>query len=149
MTATVTSVHLDTRQRAAIEVLAEQAAQADGVQPLNEAAMLALAPTALHPARHWVATVDEQIVGYAQLDPQGATAQLVVAPAARVAVVLQTVANDGADLVDAAAACRPGSIALRPNFGPSAPSFAAIWNSAARILWMQSCLLNRAMVLWF
>ena len=133
MTATVTSVHLDTRQRAAIEVLAEQAAQADGVQPLNEAAMLALAPTALHPARHWVATVDEQIVGYAQLDPQGATAQLVVAPAARRRGV-------GRELVDAVLAAAPDATWWSFGNTPAAQALAAAlgWSVTRELLIMAS-----------
>lgn len=83
MTGVSEALVLDDPQRHAIQSLASLAAGVDGVQPLNEAALLAVAPNALYPARHWVATADGQLVGYAQLDPRDATAQLVVAPAAR------------------------------------------------------------------
>ena len=75
---------LDKTTRAAVVALAERAEQADGVAPLNEAALIGLRPGAAHQTIHLVACRDGP-VGYAALQRLGdtVTAQLVVDPAAR------------------------------------------------------------------
>ncbi|HHU38915.1 MAG TPA: mycothiol synthase [Propionibacterium sp.] len=64
-------------QRAAVLALADAAADADGVAPLNEEARLQLDRDG---ALHWLALQDDVVVGYAQWQPGNATGQLVVHP---------------------------------------------------------------------
>lgn len=58
--------------------LVAAAQQADGHQPLNEQGRLALAGE--RDAWHWVASRGGKLVGYAQLDPDSSSVQLVVHP---------------------------------------------------------------------
>lgn len=64
-------------QRDGVAALAAHAEAADGVAPLNEEAVLQLGRS---DARHWLATSDDVLVGYAQWQPAAATGQLVVHP---------------------------------------------------------------------
>ncbi len=64
---------------AAVRALVADATRADGVAPLNERATLRLG----REPGHVLVTLDGEVVGYAQVDPDDATAQLVVAPAHR------------------------------------------------------------------
>lgn len=64
-------------QRAGVRALTEAAEAADQVAPLNEEALLQLGRS---DALHWIATDGDTVVGYAQWQPDNATAQLVVHP---------------------------------------------------------------------
>lgn len=67
-------------QRSQVRDLVEACQNFDGVSPLNEEAQLALSRDE---AQHWLAYVDEVLVGYAQLDDIHGTGQLCVHPQAR------------------------------------------------------------------
>lgn len=71
---------LSPAQRARVSSLVSAATDADGASPLNEEAQLLLARPG---AWHWLATDGAALAGYAQWQPDNATAQLVVHPAAR------------------------------------------------------------------
>ena len=68
-------------QREAVEGLVELVAQHDGVRPLNEQAMFALAGRG-H-AVHWLAWRGSELVGYAQADRDEHSVQLFVHPGHR------------------------------------------------------------------
>ena len=67
-------------QADAVLALAAVATAADGRDPLNEEARLLLRREG---ARHWLVPAESGLAGYAQWQPDNATAQLVVHPAAR------------------------------------------------------------------
>lgn len=71
---------LSPRQRARVSALVSAATDADGVPPLNEEAHLLLGRPG---ARHWLVSEGDDLVGYAQWQPDNATGQLVVHPDAR------------------------------------------------------------------
>lgn len=62
--------------------LAEDVAHEDGVPALSEQTLLELRHP-VRPVRHFLADDDGRLVGYAQLDPAGPSAELAVAPAVR------------------------------------------------------------------
>ncbi len=108
--------------REAVRTLAERARAVDGVAPLDEAALLALAdepPASTSPALHLFASdADAGLVGYAQVDRGGPvpTMQLVVDPAVRRQ-------GAGRALVEAAAAgvgLGPQPAAVGPDPQPAA-----------------------------
>jgi mycothiol synthase len=78
---------LSPAERTAVRGVADRAAAADGVAPLDEAALLAVADDAAGPDLHLLAVEEpgSRLVGYAFVDRGGAvpTAQVVVDPAAR------------------------------------------------------------------
>jgi mycothiol synthase len=90
---------LETREAAAVRRVAAQAAAADGVAPLNEAGLLALAGPVAPRLHVVVTTAAGEVAGYVGIDTgeRPATAEVVVAPAERRAGV-------GATLVSAARA---------------------------------------------
>ena len=67
-------------QQDAVRALAGRACAADGVAPLNEAALLALRTKV---TEHLLRLDGDRLVGYLQWQPRAATAQLVVDPDAR------------------------------------------------------------------
>jgi mycothiol synthase len=75
---------LSEKDLAALRRLVAAAAQCDGVEPLNEHAILHLRHGGAPHARHVVARREDSLAGYGQLDSsgrsRGATAELVVAP---------------------------------------------------------------------
>lgn len=74
-------------QRAAVDALVERARILDHTSPLNEAAQLALAGTGSAEGslrvRHWLDAVEDDLIGYAQLDLRDGSVQLVIDPAHR------------------------------------------------------------------
>lgn len=72
---------LSSAEVAAVRDLVACADRADGVSPLNEAALLAL--TRPGEERHHLVHAQGRTIGYAQTDPAGGTAQLVVDPGHR------------------------------------------------------------------
>ncbi len=72
-----TQTRLDATQAVAVHALARAAARADGHPPLNEEARLQLNRAG---ATHVLASEGDEIVGYAQWQPDNATGQLVVHP---------------------------------------------------------------------
>ncbi len=70
-------------QRNQVLALADHARAADQVSPLNDAARLALADKGSSEAAHWLDMLDDELVGYAQLDLRDGSVQLVIDPAHR------------------------------------------------------------------
>ncbi|GAA2182933.1 mycothiol synthase [Brooklawnia cerclae] len=73
-------VSLSPDQHAAVQALSDAATAHDAVAPLNESARFALRGLGTHVVDHWLATDGETLVGYGQVDPGDASAQLVVHP---------------------------------------------------------------------
>jgi mycothiol synthase len=69
---------LDDAAVAAVRSVISAAAEADGVSPMSEQAMLRLSEP--DSVEHFIAERDGVLVGYAQLDPETASAELVVHP---------------------------------------------------------------------
>lgn len=105
---------LQCAEQDAVAALAARAAEADGVAPLNEEALLELRTTR---AEHLLHLTNGDLLGYLQWQPSAATAQLVVDPDARRRGV-------GTALADALAAHAPERLWA---FGdtPAAQVFAA------------------------
>jgi mycothiol synthase len=108
---------------AAVQALAAAAEAADGVAPLSEPVLIDLHENA---GRHFLATDDGDLVGYAHLDADGA--ELVVHPEQR----LQGIGSRLLDALEAAGA----ALAWAHGRRPAALAFAAArgW-TAARTLW--------------
>lgn len=79
--------HLTPEQSARVFAIANEAAQIDGVNPLSEHVALHLRQGGDDHDSHFLATLEDTIVGYAHLDTsdavEGPSAELVVAPSAR------------------------------------------------------------------
>jgi mycothiol synthase len=69
---------LDDATLAAVEALLEAATEVDGVAPASEQALLRLRDAS--GIRHLMVELDDEVVGYAQLDPVSGSAELTVRP---------------------------------------------------------------------
>ncbi|MGH8774997.1 MAG: mycothiol synthase [Jiangellaceae bacterium] len=82
MRTTTATTDLDDDTRAQISALIARAVETDGVEPVSEQGMLRLRGGA-EPTRHLVSRQDRSVAGYAQLDVDSASAEVVVDPSRR------------------------------------------------------------------